>query len=324
MLQCPQMTNGGGALEEERCQKLTSLLGFEIKPSQFMQAHTILKSCAHKFADKPVLVLGGKTDELRKVAQSYGYNKAYTTLDVKAWNSHIWPFYDLTPVELSSTHRVDFSKTPIAAVFVFHDPRNWALDIQIVTDVILSGGIIGSPYILPHKRKSQYQDFKPVELIFCNPDLQWQAGFERPRLGQGAFRVAFQAVYQALTGTKYPHIQYGKPTEDTYKFAQIILRNTIAEVVGKHVDCTPNVYMIGDNPDSGEPCLLAPNLANPLSSNFLLLDIAGANAVGWTSILVRTGVYDPGQGQPTHMPTHITDDVETAVRWAIEREMKSS
>jgi len=31
-----------------------------------------------------------------------------------------------------------------------------------------------------------------------------------------------------------------------------------------------NFYMIGDNPES---------------------DIAGANGVGWTSILVRTGVY---------------------------------
>ena len=34
-----------------------------------MQAHTILKSQAHKYADKPVLVLGGNGDTLRKVAE---------------------------------------------------------------------------------------------------------------------------------------------------------------------------------------------------------------------------------------------------------------
>jgi hypothetical protein len=34
-----------------------------------MQAHTILKSQAHKYANKPVLVLGGTGDTLRKVAE---------------------------------------------------------------------------------------------------------------------------------------------------------------------------------------------------------------------------------------------------------------
>ena len=49
-------------------------------------------------------------------------------------------------------------------------------------------------------------------------------------------------------------------------------------------------------------------------------DIAGANAKGWSSVLVKTGVYNPDHGPPTHEPTHIADNVEEAVRWAIERE----
>lgn len=53
----------------------------------------------------------------------------------------------------------------------------------------------------------------------------------------------------------------------------------------------------------------------------MALDIAGANAAGWQSILVKTGVYDPAHGPPTHTPTHIAEDVEEAVLWAIEREM---
>lgn len=59
----------------------------------------------------------------------------------------------------------------------------------------------------------------------------------------------------------------------------------------------PKVFMIGDNPDS---------------------DIAGANAAGWYSILVETGVYDPSNGNPpAYRPTAIVRDVEDAVRWAI-------
>ncbi|KIP05781.1 hypothetical protein PHLGIDRAFT_119546 [Phlebiopsis gigantea 11061_1 CR5-6] len=303
------LTNGGGIGEAERCRRLSKELDFEIKETQYIQAHTILKIVVEKYADVPVLVLGGLNDDVRKVAQSYGFKRAYTPLDVKAWNptygpltlleahnlTHIpsvWPFYDLTADELASTRPIDFSTTPIQAIFVFHDPRNWALDTQVICDVLQSGGIIGGPYRKPDI---------PIELVFCNPDLIWRADFERPRLGQGAFREAFQAVYKALTGAPYPHVQYGKPTTATYKFAEQVLRDRLAEMQGKPVKEMPQVYMVGDNPES---------------------DIAGANAAGWNSVLVQTGVYDPADGPPRHTPTHHAEDVEAAVRYAIEREIK--
>lgn len=121
----------------------------------------------------------------------------------------VWPFHDLTEAERASTkvipksglflhaldthvyQDVDFSKTPIHAIFVYHDPRNWALDTQIICDVLQSGGIIGGSYNKKHD--------KNIELIFCNPDLLWRSDFERPRIGQGGFRVAFQAVYKVCT-----------------------------------------------------------------------------------------------------------------------------
>jgi hypothetical protein len=49
-------------------------------------------------------------------------------------------------------------------------------------------------------------------------------------------------------------------------------------------------------------------------------DIAGANAAGWSSILVKTGVYDASQGPPAHEPTYFAEDVEEGVMWAIDRE----
>lgn len=60
-------------------------------------------------------------------------------------------------------------------------------------------------------------------------------------------------------------------------------------------------YMVGDNPAS---------------------DIAGANAHGWSSILVRTGVFHDTHGEkPAYQPTVIVDDVEKGVEWAIGKEM---
>ncbi|KAF8893928.1 HAD-like domain-containing protein [Infundibulicybe gibba] len=293
------LTNGGGIGEQERCNKLTQQLGVQIQPSQYLQAHTILtEEFARKYADRPVLVLGGKLDKVRQVAENYGFKKAYTTLDVMAWNPSVWPLHQLTPAELASARRdIDFSQTPISAVFVFHDPRNWGLDVQIICDVLRSGGIIGGSSDVQHQQA-------PVELVFCNPDLIWRSEFPRPRLGQGAFREAFQAVYKATTGSRveYPCIQYGKPTKETSSFTEQVLARYLKDIYGADGEF-PHVYMIGDNPES---------------------DIAGANIAGWSSILVHTGVYDPRQGPPTHTPTHEAEDVEEAVRWALDRELRDS
>lgn len=55
--------------------------------------------------------------------------------------------------------------------------------------------------------------------------------------------------------------------------------------------------------------------------DLIMPDIAGANAAGWTSILVQTGVYDRKHGAPSSQPTHEAEDVEEAVQWAIKREL---
>ena len=60
----------------------------------------------------------------------------------------------------------------------------------------------------------------------------------------------------------------------------------------------------------------------PYLSQSSSADIAGANAAGWSSVLVRTGVYDPVNGPPTHHPAHEAENVEAAVQWAIDREVK--
>ncbi|KAJ3568445.1 hypothetical protein NP233_g5708 [Leucocoprinus birnbaumii] len=279
------LTNGGGVSEQKRCQKLTKQLGFPIDSDQYIQAHTILKTLAHKYAKDPVLILGGRLDTLRKVAQDYMLTR----------EAHrVWPFHSLTEIEKETAQTFDLGRTRFTAAFVFHDPRDWALDCQVLCDIIQSDGIVGGPYINPKTSSN------PVELVFCNPDLLWKSDFPRPRLGQGGFKAAFQGVYQALTGSQYPHIQFGKPTRETYNFAEEVLLNRLRYMHNGHALSRPHVYMIGDNPES---------------------DIAGANGAGWHSVLVRTGVYEPELGEPSHIPTHEAADVEAAVQWAISREL---
>lgn len=81
------------------------------------------------------------------------------------------------------------------------------------------------------------------------------------------------------------------------------------------------VYMVGDNPESGESCSTDMGLGRiycPMGPDSMT-DIAGAIAHGWESILVKTGVYK--NGEPRHRPSVISDDVEKGVQWAIEREL---
>ncbi|KAL0579756.1 hypothetical protein V5O48_002250 [Marasmius crinis-equi] len=278
------LTNGGGKSEATRAKKLSDSLGVKLRPEQIVQAHTILKDIVNKYANSPVLVLGGKNDELRPVAESYGFRRVYTTPDVLLWRPSVWPLQKVNPDDMNSR------PTRIEAVLVFHDPRNWGTDIQIMLDIIQSGGIIGNPYVDPKT--------SPVEIIFCNPDLLWKSDFPRPRLGQGAFKESFQAVCKAVTGNTYPFVQYGKPTTPTYKYAEKVIGQLMKERYGNNTSL-PSMYMIGDNPAS---------------------DIAGANAARWTSVLVHTGVFDPHLGiPPQHTPTHQAPDVEAAVWWAVEQ-----
>lgn len=65
-----------------------------------------------------------------------------------------------------------------------------------MVDVIRSRGLIGEPYLDAPAAADQ----QPVELVFCNPDLLWKSDFPQSRLGQGAFREAFQAVYKVRRG----------------------------------------------------------------------------------------------------------------------------
>ena len=67
-----------------------------------------------------------------------------------------------------------------------------------------------------------------------------------------------------------------------------------------------NFYMIGDNPES---------------------DIAGGNAKGWSTVLVKTGVFDPKADSSTsdgndkkNPATYVAEDFEEAINWIYEKE----
>ena len=78
---------------------MCTLLTRQLTPNQLVQSHTPLRDYVAKFADRPVLVCGGKGDSARRIAQSYGLNQAYLLQDIVAWRGSVWDRYELSEEE---------------------------------------------------------------------------------------------------------------------------------------------------------------------------------------------------------------------------------
>jgi len=204
----------------------------------------------------------------------------------------------------------------VDAIFIFNDPRDWALDTQIILDLLMShSGHLGSLSSkngnanLPNR--GYLQDTQPP-LYFSNPDLFWAAAYHLPRLGQGGFKAALEGVWKAVTnGANLEQRMFGKPFQPTFAFAERRLQSHRQMLLGKGktrigMQGLKRVYMVGDNPES---------------------DILGANQYRsetgseWLSILVRSGVYNGGE--PAHKPRTVVEDVWDAVQWGLRNEGKS-
>ncbi|KAI2085142.1 hypothetical protein LOZ36_004257 [Ophidiomyces ophidiicola] len=325
------LTNGGGISESERIHQLNCRLGLELHESRIIQSHTPFtelvdgKKEQEPLEDKCVLVVGGPGDKCRHVAREYGFKSVITPADIFMAHPSIWPFSqgfaDYYKNVVQPFERPINGKSPgnlkVDAILVFNDPRDWALDIQVIVDLLLSHqGIMGTysdqnnRHDLPNR--GYQQDGQP-KLYFSNPDLLWAAAYHLPRLGQGGFAAALEGVWDALTGGAAAGVRLqstiiGKPHQSTYEFAEKRLVEQ-REKAFEGVPLAPlrNVYMIGDNPES---------------------DIRGANSfqsvagAEWTSILVRTGVYS-GE-EPSWPPKTIVGGVQDAVQWALKHSQWSA
>lgn len=284
------LTNGGGVTEEERAAKLSRSLDVTVEQSQILQAHTPFQQMASKH--KKVLIVGGHGDNCRRVAKSYGFENIVLPVDIIREYPTVWPFHRYQPFEIEkwADPSADVtSSVPFDAVYVFHDPRDMGSDMQILLDLALSdGGVLGT-----RRPNSKMAVPKPsVPIHFANNDLVWATDYPLVRYGQGAFRSVIAALYKQTTGHSLEHTVIGKPSRVTYEFADKLISN----LPTSRANGSPNkIYMIGDNPAS---------------------DLAGADAYGWDTILVRTGVYNDGDSL-TVQPQAITDDVLQAVEWAM-------
>jgi HAD superfamily hydrolase (TIGR01456 family) len=295
-----------------------------------VQSHTPFAELVHGVDGKPglkdkcIMVLGGDNGKCRDVAERYGFTNVITPGDIFAAYPEIWPFSKVfldyyksftRPLPRPINQNDPDNSLKVDAIFVFNDPRDWGLDIQILLDVLLSrNGIVGTYSGKNNDRSlpnNGYQQDGQPPLYFSNTDLFWATGYHLSRLGQGGFGEAFEGVWAAVTGgpregVDLQKIVIGKPFKETYKFAEKRLIQHRQHLFNGAAEKVPlrRVYMVGDNPDS---------------------DIRGANTyqspygTEWISLLTRTGVYKDRAGDmPSWQPRATVDDVSAAVKWAMK------
>uniref|UniRef100_A0A2P2L4C8 Uncharacterized protein MANES_10G040600 n=1 Tax=Rhizophora mucronata TaxID=61149 RepID=A0A2P2L4C8_RHIMU len=167
-----------------------------------------------------------------------------------------------------------YSET-VKAVFIVSDPVDWGRDIQVLCDVLRSGGLPG--------RGNGCQP----PLYFAADDLEYQAAFPSERLGMGAFRIALESVYNRIHQETLKYVSFGKPNPSVFKNAEEVLNQlqySNHNINFKHCEgpCPlKTLYMIGDNP---------------------LVDVKGSRLAGqpWFSILTRTGVFRGENNHPEY------------------------
>ncbi|XP_031372181.1 uncharacterized protein YKR070W-like isoform X1 [Punica granatum] len=292
------LTNGGGVPESRRAVELSGLLGVDILPSQVVQGHSPFKNLLNRYENELIVATG--KGEPAVVMSEYGFKKILSLDEYASYFENIDPvsqYKTWTTCGTETGHanslepNNDILSEKVKAAFVVSDPVDWGRDIQVLCDILKSGG-------LPGQKCSD----QPA-LYFAADDLEYQAAFPTERLGMGAFRIALECIFNSIHYRPLEYKSYGKPNPFVFKNAERILTqiqlNHHGEDVKSHSFRT--IYMVGDNPS---------------------VDIKGAQQAGhpWFSILTRTGVFR-GKDNDSDFPADmVVDTVEEAVEFILHRE----
>ncbi|XP_060174479.1 mitochondrial hydrolase YKR070W isoform X2 [Lycium barbarum] len=273
------LTNGGGVPESKRAKELGGLLDVNILPLQVIQGHTPFKQLMR-----------------RNVLSIDEYASCFDNIDPLAQYKKWTDKQDVN--QNNKSKHIALSNDPclqrVQAVFVVSDSVDWSRDIQVLCDILRTGGLPGKE--IAHQ----------PPLFFANDDLAYQALFPSERLGMGAFRIALESVFNAVHPAVLKYTSYGKPNPFVFNNAETVLMQVLQSCHNNHqVDGRKQhfktLYMIGDNPS---------------------VDIKGARQAGipWFSILTRTGVFKGKENHDDFPADLVVDTVEEAVDYILNKE----
>lgn len=162
------LTNGGGVPESKRALELGALLGVNLLPSQVIQGHSPFKQLVNRFKDELVVAVG--KGEPAVVMSEYGFKNVLSMDEYASCFDGIdplaqfkkWKGVNQSLKETASRHNVHSEK--VRAAFIVSDPVDWSRDVQVLCDILRTGGLPGG------------EIGRQPDLYFANDDLEYQVG----------------------------------------------------------------------------------------------------------------------------------------------------
>uniref|UniRef100_A0A0E0NTI4 Uncharacterized protein n=1 Tax=Oryza rufipogon TaxID=4529 RepID=A0A0E0NTI4_ORYRU len=165
--------DGGGVPEHKRAQELSEFLGVNISPAQVVHGSSPYKELVNRFENDLIIAVG--KGEPAAVMVDYGFRKV---LSIDEYSSYFGDIDPLAPfkkwivqqpdnINLMSEKvhpSYDVFEERVKGVFVVSDPVDWGRDLQVLCDILSTGGLPGSG------RGDQ------PPLYFASDDLEYQAG----------------------------------------------------------------------------------------------------------------------------------------------------
>ena len=216
------VTNGGGVTEEDKARSLSQLLDSEVTEKMVLMSHTPFRRQVDQYRDKRVLVLG--SENAVSIAKHYGFKKPVSPRDLLSESPTA---FQQISVHKMGQHQAEMPDEEVHAALVIGDPFEWGLDIQILTDVMLSSS--------------------QIPLFASNADILYNNEHHSPRYTQGAFVAAFQYLYEKVSQQPLEVQFAGKPFAITYSMAQAMLEERSQEL---DVEVPKRFVGIGDSPMS--------------------------------------------------------------------------
>ncbi|XVF68637.1 hypothetical protein PTKIN_Ptkin11bG0017400 [Pterospermum kingtungense] len=300
------LTNGGGVREMRRAAELSELLGVKISPSQVLQGHAPFKQLVNRFENELIVAVG--KGEPAAVMSEYGFKNVISIDEYALCFDNIDPLapykkWRTMEAAVKSTRKCSIVSERVQAAFIVSDSVDWSRDVQVLCDILRTGGLPGSEGPQP-------------PLYFAHDDLKYQGAFPTERFGMGAFRIALESIFNSIHTEALKYTALGKPNPVAFKNAEVVLKKLASSLYHDVNILHPansasiefqTLYMIGDNP---------------------LVDIKGARQAGnpWFPILTRTGVFK-GDSHSNHaeFPANlVVDTVEDAVNFILRKELIKS
>lgn len=168
-------------------------------------------------------------------------------------------------------------------------PHNWEENIQVILD------LLSTPDGRIAKSQKEINTSSHIPIYETYDDIYYYDTYHIPRLLLQPFRSILELLYNKLYQKTLEVEIFGKPSVKVYKYLEQVITETID--MSKYE--ISNYYMIGDLPSS---------------------DIRGANQAGWSSILVKTGVFKGDENDKIDPAKYIVDDFSQAIKLIFQLE----